>query len=418
MALQTQQAEELNSKKRVWVPIAVIAAVLAIIGLYTLRSRPVAIRYATAKRGTINSAISTNGKIEPIANFEAHAPAATSVRKLFVKEGQHVKQGQLLLELDDAQARSDAARAEAQVKAAQADLNAIRSGGTHEEVITNQAELTRVKGELQSAQRNLETMRRLQQTGAASPAEVQDAEARMNSAQNRVNLLQQKTTGSRFSPLDLQRAEANLAQAKAALSATQDLLAKSNIRSPLEGDVYSLPVKQGAFVNGGDLLVQVAKLSPVNVRAFVDEPDIARVSKGEQVLVTWDAIPGRTWNGTVTQVPATVTARGSRTVGEVISEADNSDHKLLPNVNVSVVIVTAKHENALTVPREAIHQSDGQKYVLEVVKDRLVRRDVQTSISNLTDIEVTNGVSEGAQLALGAYNNMPLRDGMEVTIPK
>ncbi|MGZ4816387.1 MAG: efflux RND transporter periplasmic adaptor subunit [Terriglobales bacterium] len=413
MALQTQAAEELKSKARVWIPIAVIVAVLAMIAAFALRSRPVAVRYATVTRTTISSAISTNGKIEPTTNFEAHAPAATSVRKLFVKEGDHVKAGQMLLQLDDSQARSDAARAEAQVKAAQAELNAVRSGGTHEEVLTNQAELTRAKNELQAAQRNLETMRRLQQTGAASPAEVQDAEARLKSAQTQVNLLQQKT-GDRFSPLDLQRAEANLEQAKAALSATQELLAKSNVRSPINGEVYSLPVKAGAFVNAGDLLVQVADLSRVNVRAFVDEPDIGRLSKGQPVLVTWDALPGRTWNGIVTQVPTTVTARGSRMVGEVVSEVDNSDRKLLPNVNVSVVIVTAKHQDVLTVPREAIHQTDGKKFVLEVVNGKLVRRDVETGVSNLTNIEITRGVSEGAKIAMGAYNNVPLREGMKV----
>jgi multidrug efflux pump subunit AcrA (membrane-fusion protein) len=98
----------------------------------------------------------------------------------------------------------------------------------------------------------------------------------------------------------------------------------------------------------------------------------------------------------------------------VVSSVDNSDRKLLPNVNVSVAVVTAKHENTLTVPREAIHQSDGKRFVLEVVNGSLVQRDVETGVSSLTDIEITRGVSEGARLALGAYNNMPLREGMKV----
>jgi HlyD family secretion protein len=413
MALQTQEVEELSSKARIWIPAAIVLLVIVLIAAWSLRSRPLAIRFATATRTNISSTISTNGKIEPISNFEAHAPAATSVRKLLVKEGDRVKAGQLLLELDDSQARSDAARAAAQVKAAQADLNAVRSGGTHEEVITNQAELTRAKSELTAAQRNLETMRRLQQTGAASPAEVQAAEGRLKNAQTQVDLLQQKT-GSRFSSLDVQRAEANLEQARAAYAASEDVLAKSNVRSTVAGEVYSLPVKAGAFVNPGDLLVQVADLAHMNVRAFVDEPDIGRLTQGQQVLITWDALPGRTWKGSVTQVPTTVTPRGSRTVGEVVSSVDNSDRKLLPNVNVSVAVVTAKHENTLTVPREAIHQSDGKRFVLEVVNGSLVQRDVETGVSSLTDIEITRGVSEGARLALGAYNNMPLREGMKV----
>ena len=415
MPSQTQVAEEVNSKQRIWIPASIVILLVALIGYFSLRTRPVGIRHATATRGTITSTISTNGKIEPTQNFEAHAPAPTTVRKIIVAQGDHVKPGQLLMELDDTGALSDAAKAQAQVTGAEADLNAIKSGGTHEEVMTTKADLVRAQAELQAAQTNLKTMQRLAQSGAASPAEVQSAEARLKAAQAQVGLLKQRT-GNRYSPLEQERAQANVAQAKAAYSATQDLLAKSIIRTPIAGEVYSLPVKQGAFVNSGDLLVQVADLSKVMVRAFVDEPDIGRLAKGQTVLVTWDALPGRTWQGTVTQVPTTVVMHGSRSVGEVTCEIDNADRKLLPNVDVTVTIVTSKHDNVVMVPREAIHQSDGHRYVLVVEGDRLVRRDVETSISNLTDIEVTSGVSPGAKLALGAYNNLPLREGMKVSL--
>jgi HlyD family secretion protein len=257
-------------------------------------------------------------------------------------------------------------------------------------------------------------MQRLQQTGAASPAEVQDAEARLKNAQTQVNLLQQRTT-SRFAPADVQRAESNLEQAQAAYSATQDVLAKSNIRSPIAGEVYSLPVRAGNFVNSGDLIVQVADLSKLVVRAFVDEPDIGRLSKGQAVNVTWDAVPGRVWVGSVIQVPTTVVMRGSRSVGEVTAEVDNSDRKLLPNINVSVSIVSARHENAVIVPREAVHQDNGQRFVLQVLDGRLLRKDVETSVANLTQIEVTKGLDEGATVALSAYNNQPLREGTRVS---
>lgn len=417
MPAQTQAAEEINSKKRVWIPIVIVLGVLGIIGVFALRSHPTSIRIATVTRQTISSTISTNGKIEPVHNFEAHAPMQTSVKRVLVNQGDHVKAGQLLMELDDSQARSDAARADAQVKAAQADLNAVRSGGTHEEVITNQADLARAQSELQSAQRNLESLQRLQQTGAASPAEVQDAQSRLKSAQAQVNLLQQKTS-NRFSTMDVQRAEAQLEQARAAYSATQELLAKSNIRAPFDGEVYYMTMRPGYFVNPGDLLVQVADLSRVRVTAFVDEPDIGKLAKDQMVNITWDAVPGRVWHGTVTQVPTTVVVRGARSVGDITCEVDNSDRKLLPGVNVSVAIVTGQHENVLTVPREAVHQDDGKRYVFEVVNDSLVRREVQTGISNLTDVEITSGVSQGAKIALGAYNNQSLHDGMKVLAPK
>jgi len=108
-----------------------------------------------------------------------------------------------------------------------------------------------------------------------------------------------------------------------------------------------LPVKPGNFVNAGDLLVQVADPSIVQVRAFVDEPDIGRLARGQKVQITWDALPGRVWEGTVTNVPTTVMLHSSRTVGEITAQVDNTDAKLLPNINVSVVVVTARVEARL-----------------------------------------------------------------------
>jgi HlyD family secretion protein len=418
MALQTQEQQALKKRPSLLVPVAAVLAVVAVIGaISSMRRGPMPITWTKVQRQALSSNISTNGKIEPVTGFEAHAPAPASVRKVFVKEGETVKAGQLLLQLDDADARAQAARALAQLRAAQAQLNAIRNGGTHEEVITNQSELTRARAELQAAQRNLDALRKLQQTGAASQAEVHDAEARVNAAQNSVNLLQQKTT-SRFGTPDQERVQAQVNEAQAAYSAAQDLLGKTNIRSTVSGKVYSLPAKAGSYVNGGDLLVQVADLSRVIVRAYVDEPDIGRLAKSQPVVVTWDALPGRNWKGSVTQVPSSVTVHGARTVGEVTSLVDNEDGKLLPNVNVSVIITTARHENALAVPREAVHQEDGKRYVFQVVGNKLRKKDIETSISNLTSIEVTGGIPEGAIVALGSLNGQPLNDGVKVNPQK
>ncbi len=418
MALQTQEQQALKKRPSLWLPITIVLVVVAIIGAASsMRRRAMPITWTKVQRQALSTNISTNGKIEPVTGFEAHAPAPASVRKVLVKEGDQVKAGQLLLQLDDAEARAQAARALAQLKAAQAGLNAIRSGGTHEEVITNQSELDRARAELQAAQRNLDALRKLEQTGASSPAEVHDAEARLNAAQNSVNLLQQKTT-NRFGAPDQQRAQAQVDEAQAAYSAAQDLLGKTNIRSTMNGKVYALPAKAGSYVNAGDLLVQVADLSQVIVRAYVDEPDIGRLSRNQQVIITWDALPGRTWSGTVTQVPSSVTVHGARTVGEVTTLVDNRDGKLLPNTNVGVIITTAKHENALTVPREAVHQEDGKRYVFQVIDNKLRRKDIETSISNLTSIEVTSGLPEGAIVALGSLNGQPLIEGVKVNLPK
>jgi len=105
---------------------------------------------------------------------------------------------------------------------------------------------------------------------------------------------------------------------------------------------------------------------------------------------------------------------GTRMVGEVTCVIDNSDLKLLPNTNVSVAVVTTRQENVLTVPREAIHQDGEGQYVFEVVNGELKRRNVKTSVSNLTRVEVTSGVSDNAVIALGALNMQSLKGGMAV----
>ena len=141
-------------------------------------------------------------------------------------------------------------------------------------------------------------------------------------------------------------------------------------------------------MNGGELLVQVANLEKVSVRAFVDEPEIGRLAKGQKVEIRWDAIPGRSWEGTLTRVPTSVTMVGTRTVGEITSEIDNADRKLLPNVNVNVSIISARHEKALTVSREAVHDVEGKRYIYTIADEKIESQEVQTGLSSLTRVEV------------------------------
>jgi HlyD family secretion protein len=400
-----------------WI-VTTIAILVAVVLLASFMSREpaVPVRAVNAQRGTIRSVVSTNGKVEPLQNFEAHAPVGTTVKKILVREGDQVKKGQLLLQLNDAQARSQAARVQAQVLAAEADLNAIQKGGNHEEILTLESQITKARTDCDTAQRNLNALRRLREQGAASPGEIKNAEDQLNRANADLDLLLQKQK-NRYSQPEIDRVEAQKSEAQAAYSAAEDLLNQLNIRAPFDGVVYSLPVQQGAYLNPGDLVLQEADLSKVRVRAFVDEPDIGRLAPGDKIEVTWDALPERTWEGAVSVVPAVIKLHGSRNVGETSCVVDNKDFKLLPNVNVGVTIITAEHRNVLTVPREAIHQDDdGKAYVYQIVNNELQRRQVQTSISNLTKVEVTGGLPENAVIALGPTNSKPLRNGLAVKV--
>lgn len=370
----------------------------------------------TLERGRIRSLISTNGKIEPIQNFEAHAPVASTVKRLYIKEGDPVRRGQLLLQLDDADLRSQAARAQAQMKAAQANQADLTAGGTHEEVLTLDSDLFKARNLRDYDQRNLEALKRLQQQGAASEGEVKQAEDQLRRAETDLTLLEQKRK-DRYSPPEVAKVQAQGAEAQAAYEAAEESLQKSSVRAPFDGIVYSLPVKQGAYVQTGDLLLQVGDLSQMLVRTFVDEPDIGRLSDGQKIEVIWDAVPGRIWNGKVSTIPSTVKLHGSRNVGEVTCTVANGDGRLLPNVNVGVTIITAEDNNVLTLLREAVHMDDTKPYVYQVVNEKLKRQNVEVSLQNLTRVEITGGLPDDAIVALSSADvNRPLADGSRVKI--
>ncbi len=396
-----------------WAGGAIVAVVL--LASFASRDDSVPVTAATVSRSIIRSVISSNGKIEPVQNFEAHAPVGTNVERVLVKEGDQVKKGQLLVGLDAASARSQAAQALAQVRASEADMKAVERGGTQEEVLTFRAQLVKARADYDSAQRNLDSLKRLQQSGAASAGEVRAAQNQLDTAAAEVKLLESKQK-ERYSSPEIMRVQARQSEAQSAYRAAQDVLGRLVIRAPFDGIIYSLPVKRGTYVNPGDLVLQEADLSRVLVRAFVDEPDVARLMPGEKIEVTWDAMPGRMWNGSVSAVPAAVKLHGTRNVGETTCIVTNQDFKLLPNINVGVTIVTAQHENALTIPREALRQDDSVPYVYQIMNNVLQRRNVQTSISNLTQAEITGGVPEHAQVALGSTNSKPLHDGLSVRV--
>jgi HlyD family secretion protein len=400
-----------SSGRRWWIPaLAVIAAVIILAAFVSRRDDGIRVRTAVVEQTAIRSVVSTNGKIEPVNNFEAHSPVSTSVHRVFVKEGDAVKAGQLLVVLDDTDARAQAARAQAQLTGAQADLNASEHGGNQEEVLNVEAQLVKARTDRDSAQRNLDALKQLEKQGAASAGEVLEAQNALARADAQLNFLKQKQT-KRYSNQELDRVKAQRTEAQATYDAAQNVLAKSNVRAPFDGIVYSLPVKQGSFVAAGDLLLQLADLRKVMVRAFVDEPDVGRLAPGDPIEVTWDAVPGRIWRSRVTAIPSTVRLRGSRNVGETTSIVDNTDLKLLPNINVGVTIVAAEHDSVLVVPREAVRMDDGRPYVLQIAGHELKRRNVETSLANLTHIEVKSGLSAKDLIAISSLNGKPIVEG-------
>src|SRR4029453_404710 len=119
----------------------------------------------------------------------------------------------------------------------------------------------------------------------------------------------------------------------------------------------------GQLVHVGDPLAEMADLRHVRVRAFIDEPELGSIATGQTVLITWDALAGRSWTGRTAQIPKSVVARGGRSVGEVLCSGENEDMTLLPNINVDVHVRVQERSRALTVPRSAVRVAGEQRYV-------------------------------------------------------
>ena len=401
-----------NGSGRRWAVIAGVVFLVAVsAGLFQM-FRPLRIRVSTTSpsRQDIHSTISTNGKVEPVQNFEAHAAMPGTVRNVLVHEGQKVRKGQLLVQLDDADARAQLARAQAQLKQAEAG-----SGDIQTQNATSQADLTKATLERNEAQRSLDALQRLKERGAASQAEVDAAQDRLNKANADITALQHRTGAQALQVRDAS-GQAAIATARASIAAAQQLIADSNVTAPFDGTVYQLAAKRGAYLNAGDLILAVADLSRMQVRAFVDEPEIGHLKIGQPVKIIWDALPGRTWQGQVATVPSTVVARGNRNVGELLTSVANEDRALLPNTNVGVTIFTSNRDNALVLPREAVHEEDGKNYIYVVKDMHLQRRLVQLGVSNLTHVEILNGLSDGESVAVNSLSPTPLRDGVRVKI--
>jgi HlyD family secretion protein len=388
------------------------------IGFIIVRSTTrdlVAVRVAVVDHQNILTSVSTSGKVEPIDEFPAYAPAPGVVAKVYVEVGQKVKAGELLLKLDDADAVAKIATANAAVHTAEATLHDIDQGGSQDERIGFSGDLSRAQQQQQQAAKDLAALQALQQKGAASASEVASAEQRLLTAESSAKAFQTRST-QRYSTTDRARAQAQLADARAALAAAQAAYANDNIRAPFAGTVYSIPVSNYDFVPAGENLLDMADLNRIQIRAYFDEPEIGKLAVGQAVKIAWDAKPTQTWHGHITRAPTTVITYGTRNVGECIIAVDDAKGDLLPNTNVVVTVTISQRFNVLSVPREALH-TEGGDFVFRVVNNRLVRTPVQVGVGvNLTRVEILSGLTEKDTVALNAVNNRELTNGLPVKV--
>ena len=411
-------AEERKQSSRLWLWLG--AAVLTVLVFFVTRSLTrdrLSVRVVRVSRQQLVNTINTNGRVEPVANYPLYSPVASTVKALYVQQGDQVPAGKLLLELDAVQARARVARAESGVKTAQAALDAATHNGTMQERQASAADLSRAQIDRDQARRGLDSLTRLKAAGAASASEVAAAQERLDTAEASLHAAEQGAN-NRYAPPDIARVQAALADAEAGLAAARDVLAKTAPRAPAAGTVYSLKVARSDFIEEGAELLQLADLHNLRIRAYFDEPEIGLLAVGQNVQIKWDGDPkpGHVWLGHVARTPSTVVQYSTRTVGEALIDIDGGDGGLLPETNVTVTVTTSSQPNVLIVPHEALHEADGKLFVFKVVKDELVKVPVLVGTSSITLTPVLSGLDEGDVVATGSTSGLPLQEGVPVQI--
>jgi HlyD family secretion protein len=329
--------------------------------------------------------------------------------------GEKVHAGQLLVSLDDTNARARLAAATAALRTAQAAYQTVQGGGSQQEQIVLASNIAKAQIDRDQAARALDVVKNLQSKGAASPSEEAQAKTRLQIATASLESLQEQKSKP-YAATDLTRAHSAIAEAQAAYDAAAKVIAESNVRAPFAGTVYSLPVTRFGYIEPGGEILQAADLSKLQVRAYFDEPEIGDLQVNNPVTIVWDAKPDMKFHGRILRLPSTIITYGTRTVGEVLVSVDDGAGVLLPNTNVVVTVVTHEVRNALTVPREALHIEGGRDYVYVVSNGTLHRTRVEVGEINLTMVQILSGLKEHTLVALGTTNGTPISEGVPVRI--
>lgn len=392
--------------------VGVVAALF-----WTASTRAQAVRVAVVEMAPLQSNVKTNGKVEADQIYELRSPVAGFCHQIDVHEGDRLKGHQPIVSIDDPSLQVELAAARAELESAEVDLRNIQRGPTPEETNQAEAEVARYRLELDNARKTLDTNEWLLERQAVARSDVEQSRRQVALLQQSLNaaITRRDDINKRYDKADRQRAAFRVEAAKAKLKYLEGNEARSIIRAPVDGTLYHLVIKSGSYVNTGELIGLFADLSRLRVRSFVDEPDLGRLSAGEQVVIQWAAHPRESWKGTVRFIPNEVVPHGNRTVAEVLCSIESPASSLIPNTNVDVEILTAQGPRVLSLPRDAVFP-DGREFFVWLVRNgRAEKHIVQTGRSTISRIEVTRGVSQGDKIIIPG--EAPITEGMRVQVP-
>ena len=337
-------------KRRWWLIVAAIVLIAAAAGVRTYRNRNTspAVTVETIRERDLDAIVSASGKIQPKRQVNVSATTMGRVTRLAVQEGQRVKAGQFLLEIDPRSLAGQLERGEASVAAARSSLQQATTA-------VEQARAT-----LELAQQTLKRQQDLAKDGLTTREALERA-------QNDVTL---READLKTRQQEVQTREQQIKQEQAALSTTQYNLSQVTIASPMDGIVTRRNIEEGENVvvgtmnNAGTVLLTVADMSAIQAEIEVDETDVPNVAIGQAAVVTIDAVPDRMFKGHVTDIgnsPIQSTTQATNTNGQrqatnfkVVVTIDEPVPDVRPGFTCTAEITTATRKNVASVPIQSL----------------------------------------------------------------
>ncbi len=382
--LSTLKNDTLPAKPsaRGWaVRLGVIAVLIGGLGLalnLLLSRRPSELREGTVEQviaQTITLRIRASGSVVPIQSVNISPKQAGRLVELLVEQGDRISQGQIIARMDDSGIVPQVLQARAAVAAASANLDRLRNGSRTEDILSARARLEATKARLELAEAKYQRYRFLAEQGAISRERLDEFATEWRTAQANVQDAQQQLaqleSGSR--PEDIAQAEAQLLQAQANLRAVEVQLEDTIIRSPISGIVAQKYATAGAFVapqvtasatNSATSTSIVAIASGLEILARVPEVDISQIRLGQEVEITADAFPGKTYKGRVRLIAPEAVIEQNVTSFQVRIKLLTGQEELKSGMNTDLRFLGDTLNNVLTVPTVAIVTQGGKAGVL------------------------------------------------------
>jgi HlyD family secretion protein len=428
--------------------IALVIAAGIAYGIHVRNRGVIGVQTDRVVRQDLAQTVSANGEIKPKKYVNISANTMGRIVQLPVREGDHVREGDLLIRLDSIQTNADVQSAQASLDAAQAELEGMNASVKSADAAINsaKADLTRSEADLTRAKQNFDRADRMSKDGLISreqfersKTDVDIAEAQVGAA--RARLAQTEAQASQT----LKQREGlalRITQQRSALTRARDQFSKSTIRSPLEGIITYLPVNEGEIAivgvqnQPGTVLMTIADMSVITAEVKVDETDIVNVKLGQEANIKVDALGDQALRGQVSEIGnsaltrSTGAATGPQTAAQeakdfkVVVTLDNPPRELRPGLSCTAEIVTATRQHILTLPIQAItiRELEGKKTtegVFVVRNGSVAFSPVKTGIVGTTDIELTEGLAENDEVVTGPYQVLrTLKDKTRVRIEK